>query len=78
MQGRVVLVYLDDALVIEGTVENEGCIYLANEHLKSKIENPEVGQIYWVMCSSVALFSKDIQDDSLQKEAWGRVLVSSR
>lgn len=63
MQGRVVQVYLDDILVMEGIVEKEGRIYLKNEHLKSEVESPESGQICRVMCSSVELCSEAIKKD---------------
>jgi hypothetical protein len=61
--GRVVQVFLEDKLVMEGTVEKEGRILLKNEHVKSEIENPHAGQVCRVLCSSVELFAEPIQHD---------------
>lgn len=54
-KGSVVQVFLENVLVMEGTVENEGRVYLKNEHLKSEIENPEAGQICRVTFNTIEL-----------------------
>ena len=59
-QGRVVQIYLDNTLLMEGVVEKEGRIRLNNEHLKSDIADPQEGQVCRVLCSSVELFSEKI------------------
>ena len=61
--GSIVKVYLDDVLVMEGSVKKEGRIYLTNEHLKTDIDDPKAGQICRVMCSAVELFSEPIKVD---------------
>ena len=63
LMGKVVQVFLDDVLVMEGTVEKEGKIWLKNEHLKSDINDPHEGQICRVLCSSVELFSEKLIKD---------------
>ena len=60
MIGRVVQIFLEDELVMEGIVEKEGRITLNNKHLKSEINDPHEGQVCRVMCSSVELFSEKL------------------
>ncbi len=62
-QGQIVKVFLNDELVMEGSVIQEGRIFLNNDHLKSKIENPQEGQICRVMCSATELFAVPIHKD---------------
>lgn len=61
--GRVVQIFLEDELVMEGVVEKEGRITLNNNNLKSEINDPHEGQICRVMCSSVELFAEKIIKD---------------
>jgi hypothetical protein len=61
--GRVVQVFLDDILVMEGVVKKEGRIILGNEYLKHEIKDAETGQMCRVTCSSIELFSEPLQKD---------------
>lgn len=61
--GKIVKVYLNNELVMEGNVQNQGRIYLTNKDLKSDIKNPQEGQICRVMCSATELFAIPIHKD---------------
>ncbi len=61
--GKVVKIFLNDELVMEGPVTDKGRIYLRNEHLISTIDDPQADQICRVMCSSVELFSEPLKAD---------------
>ena len=61
--GSVIEVFLENVLVMSGSVNEAGRIRLRNEHLKRDIDNPAAGQICAVRCGGIELFSEALYVD---------------
>lgn len=61
--GQRVQVYLDDSLVLEGSVENEGRIWLKDKHIVTQLSEAQTGQVCRVVWGGVERFSEAIVPD---------------
>lgn len=61
--GQRVQVYLDDLLVMEGTVESAGRIYLKNEAVVNEAPEAQKGQVCRVVYGGMERFSEPLRPD---------------
>jgi len=62
-QGQRVQVYLDDDLVMEGSVETAGRVWLTSDHVKTKLDTASSGQVCRVVYGGVERFTQAIIPD---------------
>lgn len=61
---QTVQVFLENTLVLEGMVKQAGRIFLTEaEHLRSELEDPQVGQLCRVVAGGVTLFEQPLELD---------------
>ena len=61
--GQRVQVFLDDALVMEGSVERSGRVRLGEEHIKTRLTTASAGQTCRVVYGGLERFSEAIVRD---------------
>jgi hypothetical protein len=61
--GQRVQVFLDDMLVLEGSVETAGRIFLSQEHIKMALTTASRGQLCRVVYGGIEQFSQAIMED---------------
>ena len=63
-----VQIFLDQLLVLEGMVKEEGRICLDNSHLVNQVTDPQTGQICRVICGGREILTQEIVPDGLLPE----------
>lgn len=61
--GRSVQVYLDNKLIQEGMVQQEGRIALNSKHLKQAVNEPTAGQLCSVKCGGNEILRSELYVD---------------
>lgn len=62
-RGRLVEVHLDDVLLMQGPVLQEGRIRLRGEHLVAEVKSPAAGQVCAVLCDGEELCAERLDAD---------------